>query len=64
DANGGENTPERQTETQGEDLIITEDVPTKKGYVFIGWNTEDDGTGCYDRRNAHLQNLLEREIES
>ena len=30
---------------QAQDCIAREDVPTRTGYTFVGWKTQDDGTG-------------------
>lgn len=37
DANGGENNPESQLKTQGKPLCLTENIPVKTGYNFLGW---------------------------
>ena len=44
DANGGSNPPKRQIKYEREDLKLTEEVPTKKGYKVIGWTEESKGT--------------------
>ena len=36
-ANGGENAPEAQIKFNDIDLTLSEDVPTRTGYTFIGW---------------------------
>ena len=44
DANGGSGAPDAEYRAAGtEDLSATE--PTRTNYRFLGWNTEDDGTG-------------------
>ncbi len=37
DANGGENSPQRQIKTYGEALILTDETPTRDGFSFAGW---------------------------
>jgi uncharacterized repeat protein (TIGR02543 family) len=45
DSNGGEGTMEYQTFTYGVPAKISDNKFTKTDYVFIGWNTESDGSG-------------------
>lgn len=48
DANGGEDAPETESFTSTTNkttITVSEDVPTREGYVFVGWNTDPDGTG-------------------
>ena len=47
DANGGTDAPESQISTSGS-YIITEDMPTKKNCVFVGWGltTKDKEASC------------------
>jgi len=42
DANGGENAPQTQTKTHGEDLTLTSTVPTRAEYIFLGWASDPD----------------------
>ena len=44
DANGGEGGPSSNY-TGGTDITVQINKPTRKGYVFNGWNTKADGTG-------------------
>ena len=44
-SNNGENAPENQTKNEGENIKISSVVPTKAGYKFKEWNTNQDGTG-------------------
>ena len=37
DANGGANAPEAQTKTKGVVVALSSTVPTREGYVFVGW---------------------------
>ena len=39
DANGGENPPAAQTAKAGEAVTVSDGVPTRDGYRFLGWNT-------------------------
>ena len=39
DANGGEGAPETQTKTYGVELTLSETIPVREGYVFLGWST-------------------------
>ena len=44
--NGGSSTaPSNQTKTYGGTINITSTKPTRKGYTFVNWNTESNGTG-------------------
>lgn len=45
DANGGANAPSSQYKVHGEDLTLSEQIPTREDYDFVEWNTADDGTG-------------------
>ena len=45
DANGGIGGPENQKKEWNVDTAISSKKPTQKGYVFEGWNTEEDGSG-------------------
>lgn len=45
DANGGIGEPEPQTKWYDEDLTLQSGVPTRSGFMFVGWNTMADGTG-------------------
>ena len=44
DANGGGNTPARQTKTENVTLILTFTIPTRYGYTFKGWATSSSAT--------------------
>ena len=44
DANGGGNTPARQTKTENVTLILTSTIPTRYGYTFRGWATTSTAT--------------------
>ena len=40
-ANGGNGAPESQTKSYNKDLTLSEDVPTRTGYIFKGWSTSN-----------------------
>ena len=44
-ANGGKNAPATGTKTKGIDYRIPDKVPTRSGYTFDSWNTDEYGTG-------------------
>lgn len=39
------NMPKEQTKKKGEDLTLSDKTPIRKGYRFVEWNTESDGSG-------------------
>lgn len=39
DANGGSGAPSSQTVKSGDSIIIASQIPTRKGYDFLGWST-------------------------
>ena len=43
-ANGGEGGPDPQTKTQKIDLVLSNVVPTKEAYKFLGWAAEANAT--------------------
>ncbi len=44
DTNGGANAPKSQTKNHGEDLVLSESIPTRTGYAFLGWATSSTAT--------------------
>ena len=46
DVNGGSGTVASQTKTQGVDLALTTDKPTRSGYNFLGWSTSSSATSA------------------
>ena len=44
DANGGTGAPAAQTKTHGTALILSSMVPTREGYIFLGWATSRTAT--------------------
>ena len=42
DANGGNAAPEAQVKGYGGKLVLSADVPTREGFVFLGWATSPD----------------------
>lgn len=45
-ANGGSGVPSTQTKSKGSALILSNTIPVKSGYMFVTWNTKQDGTGA------------------
>ena len=62
DANGGTGAPEPQIKTFGEDLILSDQIPTRAGYHFVGWSMEPESYGSYNYSPGQVytddQNLL------
>ena len=46
DANGGENAPEAQIKYASTPLTLTDEVPARDEYRFMGWSATADGTGA------------------
>lgn len=42
-ANGGVNPPEPQYKIYGEELVLSDDIPQRDGYEFVGWTFSDVG---------------------
>lgn len=61
-ANGGANAPTTQTKIHDIDLKLSDDIPAKNGYNFVGWSLSADGTEAnyqpgdyyYDNSSATL----------
>ncbi|MCL1900769.1 MAG: InlB B-repeat-containing protein [Firmicutes bacterium] len=47
DANGGTGTPGVQTKTYNETLKLSNIIPTREGYDFVGWATSSSGSVQY-----------------
>lgn len=45
-ANGGSGAPSTQTKMYGSVLTLSTTRPTRAGYMFVTWNTNQDGTGA------------------
>ncbi len=45
DATGGSDEPTAIVEDAGTAVVVPDDVPTRTGFVFEGWNTTADGSG-------------------
>ncbi|MBQ6393519.1 MAG: InlB B-repeat-containing protein, partial [Eubacterium sp.] len=43
-ANGGSGVPKNQSKNGGEDLTLSDVIPTREGYTFIGWGTSSTAT--------------------
>lgn len=46
DANGGTSAPAEQLKTVDEDLTLSSDIPTREGYIFLGWATSPSATAA------------------
>ncbi len=44
DANGGENAPVDQFKPYGESINLSDAIPTRVGYTFLGWSTNNKAT--------------------
>lgn len=44
-ANGGSNAPQSQKKMSGETVFLSSVEPTKAGYTFMGWNTNNTSSG-------------------
>lgn len=45
DGNGGEADAHPIVVKYGQTYVVDNNIPTRDGYVFVGWNTRSDGTG-------------------
>lgn len=45
-ANGGQNAPEPQTKTHDTDLVLSSVKPTRIGYTFVGWSTDESASSA------------------
>ena len=58
DANGGEGAPNAQTKVNGEDLIISSEIPTRSGYIFKGWSADSsDKTATYQGGDVYSNDV-------
>lgn len=56
DANGGENAPAEQTKKHGEDILLSDIIPTRTGYTFLGWATDKKAENAqYYAGNTYAQ---------
>lgn len=46
DANGGSGAPSPQSHVLGSTSKISDTIPIKKGYVFLGWSTDKTATSA------------------
>ena len=51
-ANGGNGAPAADYKCYGIDKTLSSTVPTRDGYTFIGWNTEQNGSGTSYAKGA------------
>ena len=57
DANGGSGAPSSQTKWYNETLALSDTVPTRTGYSFVGWATTSDGDVAYLSGAGYTANL-------
>ena len=50
------NMPSNQTKTQGVDLTLSSNVPTRSGYTFKGWATSASGSVAYAAGGKYIAN--------
>ena len=55
DANGGEDAPDAQTKTGGTPVTLSEDVPKRDGYRFLGWSLSADGEAEYQPGDGYAR---------
>ena len=55
-ANGGTGVPTSQTKQYGVDITLSSIVPTKTGYTFNGWATEQNGNVVYQPGGTYTEN--------
>ena len=49
--------PSSQTKTHGVDLTLSNNTPTRSGYTFNGWNTQENGNGTnYAKGSTYSSN--------
>ncbi len=46
DANGGNGAPSSQIKQAGSALILSDDIPLKPGYIFLGWSISSNATSA------------------
>ncbi len=56
DANGGTGAPSSQEKNRDVDIILSSEIPTKDGYVFMGWNNLYEST-TYQAGNVFSSNF-------
>ena len=56
DNNGGDGVPAQQTKSYNVDLTLSDEHPTKPGYVFQGWSTEKNGEAAYQPGDVYSGN--------
>jgi len=57
DGVGGSNVPDNSIKTYGEEIKVSDMIPTKAGYKFMGWtNLENDFTVKYNPGDSFVEN--------
>lgn len=59
DANGGTGAMDEQTFTYDEQNELSSNIFTKEKYIFVGWNTMQDGTGTSYQDKEVIENLTD-----
>lgn len=52
-----ENLPSPQSVLRGESVILSDESPTRTGFLFLSWNTSSDGTGTTYRPEDVVSNV-------
>lgn len=64
-AKGGTNAPNPQTKIYGENLVLSDTIPTRTNYVFLGWDTDSAATDAkYCTGTNHTSNNVYEQNES
>lgn len=54
-ANGGDNAPITQTKTNGEDIALSAEVPTRNGYRFVGWAIKGSNKVSFQPNDSYTE---------
>lgn len=58
DANGGSNAPESQTKVHNVDLTLSDSIPSREGYTFVGWSSNPNATSVeYNAAGIYQSNV-------
>ncbi len=58
DENGGTGAPESQIKTYGTNLVLSDIIPEREGYNFLGWSTTSDGEVEYNPGDTYTKNEI------
>lgn len=56
DMNGGSGTIQDQTKQYGSDIVLSNTIPTRVGYNFIGWSDSNSGVVKYNSGDVYKEN--------